>query len=281
MLMLSVWVSTCCGCYGFRWRKDANGCFQISLFSRRKRHGHFGRSIQKKLVNNIFCRWVPPYSSAGHHRIAGTAHGDYLWPWSMGPPQRRLRRTSVVLMWQRSCGRSSRATLPARALGPSLVYTCHGARRSSAGWPWTRDRVRRVGSGSRGTRCWACALLCHSHGKKRLRRLHRQGGCGVSLMDVQESEPVWRLKGTSYDLACRHCWRSGDCSVSGGQKKRMIRAAQVTRTTWHKRQRIDWGPNELEFAGYIPPHDLGSRLIVAWCECGTDELLCSYFFCAR
>ena len=40
-------------------------------------------------------------------------------------------------------------------------------------------------------------------GKKRLRRLHRQGGCGVSLMEVQESEPVWRLKGTSYDLACR------------------------------------------------------------------------------
>ena len=31
--------------------------------------------------------------------------------------------------------------------------------------------------------------------KKRLRRLHRRGGCGVSVLEVQESEPVWDLNG--------------------------------------------------------------------------------------
>eukprot|EP00435_Cladocopium_sp_Y103_P023724 s2642_g5.t1 len=47
-------------------------------------------------------------------------------------------------------------------------------------------------------------------GSKRLRRLHRRKGCGVSAIDVQASEDVWTLKGLIYDLACKHCWRAGE-----------------------------------------------------------------------
>lgn len=47
-------------------------------------------------------------------------------------------------------------------------------------------------------------------GSKQLKRLHRRGGCGVSVIDVQRSEPVWCLKGLLYDLACKHCWRAGE-----------------------------------------------------------------------
>ena len=55
-------------------------------------------------------------------------------------------------------------------------------------------------------------------GKKKLRRLHRFGGCGVSSIEVQESEPVWRLRGTAYDLACRHCWKAGDVTLSEAEE---------------------------------------------------------------
>ena len=47
-------------------------------------------------------------------------------------------------------------------------------------------------------------------GSKRLRRLHRRNACGVSQVDVQVSEPLWSLKGVSYDLACKHCWKPGE-----------------------------------------------------------------------
>ena len=47
-------------------------------------------------------------------------------------------------------------------------------------------------------------------GSKRLRRLHRRDGCGVSVIDVQIFENVWSLKGLSYDLACKHCWKAGE-----------------------------------------------------------------------
>ena len=47
-------------------------------------------------------------------------------------------------------------------------------------------------------------------GSKRLRRLHRRDGCGVSVIDVQNFENVWSLKGLSYDLACKHCWKAGE-----------------------------------------------------------------------
>ena len=47
-------------------------------------------------------------------------------------------------------------------------------------------------------------------GSRRLRRLHRRGGCGVSAIGVQACEAIWSLKGISYDLACKHCWRAGE-----------------------------------------------------------------------
>ena len=55
-------------------------------------------------------------------------------------------------------------------------------------------------------------------GKKRLRRLHRRGGCGVSMLEVQESEPVWDLKGIMYNLAFQHCWRPGETTVSEAEE---------------------------------------------------------------
>ncbi|CAE7427201.1 unnamed protein product [Symbiodinium natans] len=55
-------------------------------------------------------------------------------------------------------------------------------------------------------------------GNKRLRRLHRRGGCGVSVLEVQESEPVWHLKGLMYNLACQHCWRPGESTVSEAEE---------------------------------------------------------------
>ena len=55
-------------------------------------------------------------------------------------------------------------------------------------------------------------------GKQRLRRLHRRGGCGVSVLEVQESEPVWDLKGLVYNLACQHCWRPGESTVSEAEE---------------------------------------------------------------
>ena len=55
-------------------------------------------------------------------------------------------------------------------------------------------------------------------GKKRLRRLHRRGGCGVSVLEVQESEPVWDLKGLVCNLACQHCWRPGESTVSEAEE---------------------------------------------------------------
>ena len=47
-------------------------------------------------------------------------------------------------------------------------------------------------------------------GSRRFRRLHRRGGCGVSAIEVQACEAIWSLKGLSYDLACKHCWRAGE-----------------------------------------------------------------------
>ena len=55
-------------------------------------------------------------------------------------------------------------------------------------------------------------------GKKRLRRLHRAGSCGVSSMDVYESEPVWQLKGAEFDLACQHCWKAGEATLSEAEE---------------------------------------------------------------
>ena len=55
-------------------------------------------------------------------------------------------------------------------------------------------------------------------GKQRLRRLHRRDGCGVSRLVVREAEPVWTLKGVVYDLACNHCWRPGESTVSEAEE---------------------------------------------------------------
>ena len=55
-------------------------------------------------------------------------------------------------------------------------------------------------------------------GKKNFRRLHRRGGCGVSAIEVGQSEPCWSLQGLTYDLACRHCWKSGNATVSEAEE---------------------------------------------------------------
>ena len=41
---------------------------------------------------------------------------------------------------------------------------------------------------------------------------------GVSVLEVQESEPVWDLKGLVYNLACQHCWRPGESTVSEAEE---------------------------------------------------------------
>ena len=63
-----------------------------------------------------------------------------------------------------------------------------------------------------------CPYFVTVVGKQRLRRLHRRGGCGVFLIDVQESEPAWSLRGLSYDLACKHCWAAGEVAVSEAEE---------------------------------------------------------------
>ena len=55
-------------------------------------------------------------------------------------------------------------------------------------------------------------------GKKNFRRLHRRGGCGVSAIEVGQSEPCWSLQGLTYDLACRHCWKRGNATVSEAEE---------------------------------------------------------------
>ena len=67
-------------------------------------------------------------------------------------------------------------------------------------------------------------------GKKRLRRLHRRGGCGVSMLEVQESEPVSDLKGLAYNLACQHCCCSEETIVSEAETtQRAVRVMVWTR----------------------------------------------------
>ena len=46
-------------------------------------------------------------------------------------------------------------------------------------------------------------------GKRRLRRLHRRGGCGTDPDDLHEMVPVYELQEAEYDVACKHCWRNG------------------------------------------------------------------------
>eukprot|EP00435_Cladocopium_sp_Y103_P051417 s2055_g16.t1 len=55
-------------------------------------------------------------------------------------------------------------------------------------------------------------------GKKGFRRLHRRGGCGVSAIEVGQSELCWSLQGLAYDLACRHCWKRGEATVSEAEE---------------------------------------------------------------
>ena len=48
-------------------------------------------------------------------------------------------------------------------------------------------------------------------GKKRLRRLHRRGGCGTDPAELHEVEWVETLQGAVYDYSCKHCWRKEAC----------------------------------------------------------------------
>lgn len=51
-------------------------------------------------------------------------------------------------------------------------------------------------------------------GKRRLRRLHKSGGCPTSAAELREMIPLWSLEGCEYHFACKHCWRHG--SQPGG-----------------------------------------------------------------
>lgn len=53
-------------------------------------------------------------------------------------------------------------------------------------------------------------------GKQRLRRFHSTGGCGVSMLDVREAEPLSTLP--YYDLACTTCWRGGESTLSEAEE---------------------------------------------------------------
>ena len=55
-------------------------------------------------------------------------------------------------------------------------------------------------------------------GKREFRRLHRRGRCGVSAIEVGQSEPCWSLQGLTYNLACRHCWKRGEATVSEAEE---------------------------------------------------------------
>ena len=55
-------------------------------------------------------------------------------------------------------------------------------------------------------------------GKRGFRRLHRRGRCGVSAIEVGQSEPCWSLQGLTYNLACRHCWKRGEATVSEAEE---------------------------------------------------------------
>ena len=33
-----------------------------------------------------------------------------------------------------------------------------------------------------------------------------------------ESEPVWQLKGAEFDLACQHCWKAGEATLSEAEE---------------------------------------------------------------
>ena len=37
------------------------------------------------------------------------------------------------------------------------------------------------------------------------------------MLEVQESEPVWDLKGLAY-LSCQHCWHPGASTVSEAEE---------------------------------------------------------------
>ena len=52
-------------------------------------------------------------------------------------------------------------------------------------------------------------------GSRRLRRLHRTGGCGTSALLLRERLPIQDLKGAEFDLACRHCWPHGESPTAG------------------------------------------------------------------
>ena len=40
----------------------------------------------------------------------------------------------------------------------------------------------------------------------------------MSRLVVREAERVWTLKGVVYDLACKHCWRPGESTVSEAEE---------------------------------------------------------------
>ena len=46
-------------------------------------------------------------------------------------------------------------------------------------------------------------------GHRRLRRLHRSGGCPAAPRELREVEYLQSLEGAVYDFACKHCWRGG------------------------------------------------------------------------
>ena len=146
--------------------------------------------LQERLVN-YFCgpdRW--DLRSAGldeletHLRARGVAPG---------PIQRQCSNFHLPAKW---CLRVPEPLVPAPSVSAEAVETVEDVDDADLHSPFFVTVV----------------------GKKRLRRLHRRGGCGVSVLEVQESEPVWDLKGLVYNLACQHCWRPGESTVSEAEE---------------------------------------------------------------
>lgn len=63
-------------------------------------------------------------------------------------------------------------------------------------------------------------------GKKRLRRLHRRGGCGTDPSDLREVDLLFSLDGAIFDFACRHCWRKGDGPAAIGPASVQVRSSE-------------------------------------------------------
>ena len=94
------------------------------------------------------------------------------------------------------------------------------------------------------------------------------------MIDVQTSEDVWSLKGLTYDLACKHCWKAGE-EVTPSEAEE---ADDSELSAFLQRQVID--EPRVAKCGILPP------LTYVLCQCRGGEvanrcmncILCSPLF---